>query len=121
VPAPQQTTFSALVGWIITNERARLGLTQADLASRMGLPQSSWSRLESGQTLLTVDQLDRVAHHLHITAHEIMNRAEQIRATLSAQGVRVNAGARQTGESAETLLWGAALGALVTALLLGHK
>ncbi|MFP5211762.1 MAG: helix-turn-helix domain-containing protein [Acidobacteriota bacterium] len=118
---PPQTTFSALVGWVIANERARLGLTQAALASKMELPQSSWSRLESGQTLLTVDQLDRVAHHLQITAHEIMNRAEQLRATLTNQGVQVNAGARQTGKNAENFLWGAALGALVTALLLGRN
>lgn len=118
---PQQTTFSALVGWVITNERARLGLTQAALARRMGIPQSSWSRFESGQTLLTIDQLDQVAKHLRITAHEIMKRADEVRAKLLTQGVRVNVGARQAGENAEALLWGAALGALVTALLLGHK
>lgn len=118
---PQKTTFSVLVGWVIANERTRLNLTQGDLAHKMGVPQSSWSRFESGQSLLTVDQLDGVANHLHLTAPEILRRVEQLRATLSAQGIQVNSGARQTGGNAETFLWGAALGALVTALLLGRK
>ena len=42
--------------------RTRAGLTQTELARRMGTTQSSIARIESGGSLLTLDVLARLAH-----------------------------------------------------------
>ncbi len=49
------------VGLEIARVRRRAGLTQAELAKRMGTTQSAVSRLESGGAGATVDLLERVA------------------------------------------------------------
>jgi len=116
----ESTTFSAILGWVIANLRTRKGFrSQTEFAPKVGMPQSSWSRYESGQALLTADQLDRVAGLLGTTASEIMREVERIRADLIARGVTVAAGPRPTEGNAD-LLFGAALGALIVALLLGN-
>ena len=115
----ESTTFSAILGWVIANLRTRKGFrSQAEFAPKVGMPQSSWSRYESGQSLLTADQLDRVAGVLGTTASEILREVEHVRADLIARGINVAAGPRPAEGKAE-LLFGAALGALIVALLLG--
>jgi DNA-binding XRE family transcriptional regulator len=42
--------------------RTRAGLTQAELARRMGTTQSSIARIEGGGSLPTLDMLARLAH-----------------------------------------------------------
>ena len=42
--------------------RTRAGLTQTELARRMGTTQSSIARIEGGGSLLTLDMLARLAH-----------------------------------------------------------
>ena len=42
--------------------RTRAGLTQTELARRMGTTQSSIARIESGGSLPTLDMLARLAH-----------------------------------------------------------
>ena len=42
--------------------RSRAGLTQTELARRMGTTQSSIARIESGGSLPTLDMLARLAH-----------------------------------------------------------
>jgi DNA-binding XRE family transcriptional regulator len=42
--------------------RARAGLTQTELARRMGTTQSSIARIEGGGSLPTLDMLARLAH-----------------------------------------------------------
>ena len=42
--------------------RTRVGLTQTELARRMGTTQSSIARIESGGSLLTLNVLARLAH-----------------------------------------------------------
>ena len=45
----------------LTEARARAGLTQAELAERMGTSQSAVARLESGKSLPSVATLEKVA------------------------------------------------------------
>jgi len=57
---------------LIVRRRIRLlrqerGLTQAGAAARVGLDQSQWSRLESGQTELDLDSMIRV--HAALALH----------------------------------------------------
>lgn len=49
------------LGLRIARRRRQAGLTQVELAERMGTTQSAVSRLESGRTLPTFDLLERFA------------------------------------------------------------
>ncbi|HYU56630.1 MAG TPA: helix-turn-helix transcriptional regulator [Actinomycetota bacterium] len=51
----------ATVGWEVARQRNRAGLTQAELASRMGTTQSAVSKIESGRVIPTLPWLERFA------------------------------------------------------------
>ncbi len=44
------------VAWIFRQERKRTGAHQATIAKAVGLTQSSWQRMETGRSALTIDQ-----------------------------------------------------------------
>lgn len=45
------------VGQILAGRRKALGLTQADVASRLGISQNRWSELENNPHQITLDRL----------------------------------------------------------------
>ncbi|HYT80019.1 MAG TPA: helix-turn-helix transcriptional regulator [Actinomycetota bacterium] len=49
---------------LVIRHRAALGLSQADLARRMGASHSAISRIESGRHKTSVETLERLAHAL---------------------------------------------------------
>jgi transcriptional regulator with XRE-family HTH domain len=49
--------------------RTRAGLTQSELARRMGTTQSSIARIEGGGSLPTIDMLDQLARATGIPLH----------------------------------------------------
>lgn len=57
----------------IKQSRQEAGLTQAELAKRVGLQQSSISRIENGKRPLTVDQLWRMAQVLGVKPLHLLN------------------------------------------------
>lgn len=54
---------------LVYGMRARAGLTQAELARRMGTTQSSIARIEGGGSLPTIDMLARLARACGIPVH----------------------------------------------------
>lgn len=65
------TTRPAVLGAVIIEIRRQLGLTQKDLAERMMLSQSAWSRIEKGLALVNIVQLDNVSEELGYTTHDL--------------------------------------------------
>lgn len=57
---------SEQVGQILVARRKALGLTQADVATRLGISQNRWSELENQPGQLTLDRLLRLASILNI-------------------------------------------------------
>ena len=57
----QQTSFSAVLGVVIANHRKLKMIDQAPFAARMGLSQASYSRLESGKAVFSIEHLYQVA------------------------------------------------------------
>jgi ribosome-binding protein aMBF1 (putative translation factor) len=53
------------IGYQIFLARKRAGMTQAELAKRMGTRQSNISRLEQGNYNFTVQMLEKIARALH--------------------------------------------------------
>jgi transcriptional regulator with XRE-family HTH domain len=52
------------VGRLVARERSAAGLTQTELAARLGTTQAAVSKIETGRTLASVDTLDRIARAL---------------------------------------------------------
>ena len=57
----EEARASLLLGQMVYDRRAELGLTQAELAERAGMTQPQLSRLESGGATPTVPLLARLA------------------------------------------------------------
>lgn len=62
--AYEEARASLLLGQMVHDRRAELGLTQAELAERAGMTQPQLSRLESGGATPTVPLLARLASAL---------------------------------------------------------
>lgn len=59
--AYEEARAALLLGQLVYDRRAELGLTQAELADRAGMTQPQLSRLESGGAIPTVPLLGRLA------------------------------------------------------------
>lgn len=120
---PQTTTYSAVLGVILSNSRQTMGIEQAEMAARMGLSQPSYSRLESGKSIFSFDQMYQAASVLGLSTGDLISRANRYIADLERSGVRVVAHQRGNstkgadGPGVGSLIAGAALGALIMKIL----
>lgn len=108
-------TYPALVGKLLAQRRDQIGLKQGELAEALGLSQSAYSRLESGESVLNLTQLRNVCTHLGITPAQVLQAADQYEALLRRQGVEVVA-EKPTNAAAIAIGLG-----LLAALFLGGK
>lgn len=74
------------VGTAARAARARLGLTQADVAERVGIAMEVYSRMERGRVLPSVTTLRRLCLVLRMDANALLGLSE---APLVASGVAV--------------------------------
>lgn len=89
-PPPKPiVTYPALVGKILAQQREARGIKQGDLATALGLSQSAYSRLESGDSVLNLSQLRNVAARLGLQPTLILKWADQYEAQLRQQGVEI--------------------------------
>ncbi|MBO2678713.1 helix-turn-helix domain-containing protein [Shewanella insulae] len=118
-------SYSSVLGVVVANKRKEIGLEQSVMADRMGLSQASYSRLESGKSTFSVDQMFECAQSLNIPAAElfksVLNTVENLQ---SSNDVVVQAQPRGNttkaktaeGSGVGTFIAGAALGALIIGL-----
>lgn len=122
----QLTTYSALLGQIIGSFRQQKGLEQADLAGALGLSQASYSRLEGGKAMWSIDQLILASQRIQVPVTGIIQVLEQRAADLyEAADVEVIAAGRANSRGGEAnksntgaIIAGAALGALLATLII---
>jgi len=81
--------YSVVVGRVLQQRRTQLGLHQKNLAAALGITQSAYSRLESGDTALSLTQLRIAAAVLQAPASAILASAEQYANYLQLQGVQI--------------------------------
>lgn len=91
-----------------------LNLHQNAIAGVLGITQSAYSRLESGDTVLSLLQLRMAASALHTTAAQILTEADQFAAFLQLQGVQISD--EKKDNSAAVLIGLGLLAAAVVAL-----
>ncbi len=113
-----ETTYSAIVGRVLAMQRQKCQLEQANLASALGITQSTWSRIESGESALTVEQLGLAAGALGTSPAEILRSVDHAVAGLRQRGVNVQHGSpREFAKQGLALVGAVALGALIIAIL----
>jgi len=89
----------------------------------MGLSQPSYSRLESGKSVFSLDQMFMACDVLNISTEEIIKRVNRYIRHLQADGITVVPNKRANAKNAEgatdmgSLVAGAALGAIIMGLL----
>ena len=114
------TSFSSVLGVVIANKRKELGIEQTDLSKALGLTQASYSRLESGKSTFSVDQMFICSKAMNVSVLDIISAVEKTVKNLeSNQVVQVKMPPRGNAKNAESDLGAFVAGAALTALLIG--
>jgi transcriptional regulator with XRE-family HTH domain len=118
-----EATIQSIIGRVIVKIRKNGGTEQGRLAAAVGVTQSTWSRIERGESSLSVEQLFVAANFLGVSVSTIINEAEIAIDDLTAQGVqiRTNKVASEKSGSGAAIIGAAALGALVTAAIVNSS
>ncbi|MBL4826719.1 MAG: helix-turn-helix transcriptional regulator [Spongiibacteraceae bacterium] len=119
-----QTSYSAVLGVVLSNQRQLQRMEQGDMAARMGLSQASYSRLEAGKSAFSIDQMYQAALALGVSGELLTSNLNNTVANLRANSVEVvsqvrgnTTQAKKEGLDMGTLVTGAALGALLIGIL----
>jgi transcriptional regulator with XRE-family HTH domain len=115
------TTYPALVGRVLKAAREQKHIDQAELASKVRLTQSTWSRIERGDLSPNVEQLALAARALGTTPGQILVWADRAANTAQAQGIEVTATRPAQTDNAGLVLVGTAAIALLVAASLSKS
>ena len=112
------TTYPSLVGKVLSLQREYHGIEQLEFAQKMGLAQSSWSRIERGIATANVEQLFKASKILKTSANTLLKQADQLKEAFELEGGKVIEKKETETLSPEMKLVGAAaLGALLFAIV----
>lgn len=77
-PAVHRENVRKIIGTNIRRQRKLLGLTQSDLAKRLGIHQSALSNVESGKTNLTLDLLTDISSGLQTNVDTLLQQKDEV-------------------------------------------
>lgn len=83
------TTSSAVLGAILVKLRTEKGMKQGELAAAVGIGASTWSRIEKGDSGISIDQLRAAAKALCVPPGRIFEMLETAETEVENQGVRI--------------------------------
>ena len=116
------TTYPSIVGGVLAQMRGQQSLHQEDVAKAVGVTQTTWSRIENGQSSISVEHLRLAASKLGIQPNRILQYADQAATNMEFGGVEVMAARNDTSlNPAVVLLAGAALGAIIMYAIANSK
>jgi transcriptional regulator with XRE-family HTH domain len=98
-------SYPAIVGAVLLARRKDSKLSQAQMADAVGLNVSTWSKVENGDSALTIEQLASAASVLGVSPSSILKAAEKLLKALEGRGIA-------TGTSRAALAAHASLGAI---------
>lgn len=98
-------SYPAVVGAVLLARRKDSKLSQAEMANAVGLNVSTWSKVENGDSALTIEQLASAASVLEVSPSSILKAAEKLIKALEGKGIA-------TGASRAELAAHASLGAI---------
>jgi transcriptional regulator with XRE-family HTH domain len=114
-PIKPATTYPSIVGGVLSNLRSQNGIQQKDMADAVGVTQATWSRIESGQTNVTLDHLRSAAKTLNVQPSQILAFADKTEMEAQFRGVTVMGTKNELNiHPGLALIAGAALGIFIT-------
>lgn len=119
----QLVTYNGIVGYVLEEQRKKLGYDQAHVATAVGISQPVLSRLEKGKAAITIDQLFLLSNALDLDPYEVIQKAQNYVKTFEeGSGVQVTTSkqsddAHKCGMQGSSLLAGAAIGVAFSMLL----
>lgn len=115
------TTYPSVVGTVIEKLRKNAGVNQSEIASHLGVTQATWSRIEAGNSALTIEQLMQVAEKLGNKPGDILHIADQSVRQLESQGIKVEGKRLKDPLDSGLALVGAAVLGAAIAMLISKK
>lgn len=122
-----KATYSAILGVVLSNLRKQKNMEQGEVASKMGLTQASYSRLEAGKSTFSIDQMYQAAFALNLNGSDVIKEVESYSYHLQNDGINVVPQIRgntsqaiqkqDTGNNIAKFVAGAALGAVLFSIL----
>ena len=88
LPSPE-VPYPSLLGQVLKQVRQARNVQQTDLAAALGLSQSAYSRLESGDSVLNAWQLRQCALELGTTPSVLLAEVERMELQLTQSGVSI--------------------------------
>ena len=104
-----QADYMVEIGHIIANARTRVGMTQAELAGKIGTSQSAINRIEHGNQNASLEMISRISRALN---YQILAINDGL-----TRGYRINGGRTLKGSVTINTSKNAAVGLLCAALL----
>lgn len=83
------TSYPAVLGAVLQSCRKKGGRSQGDIANGAGVNTSTWSRIENGETAMTVEQLIAACAELGITPSNLLKEVQSKIEELQLQGIDV--------------------------------
>jgi transcriptional regulator with XRE-family HTH domain len=118
-PSGVATTYPSIVGKVLTDLRSQRGMHQKHMASAVGITQATWSRIENGQTSVTLEHLRSAGKTLDMLPSQILAIADQTELEAQLRGVTVmDTKSAWDIHPSLALIAGAALGIFVTYALM---
>lgn len=90
-PVAPATTYPAIIGRVFGELRAKAGMTQVALADAVGITNSTWSRIERGESALSMDQFVVAARALKVLPSYVQICADVVAARVVTKGIAVEA------------------------------
>lgn len=84
------TTSGAVLGALIVKLRTDKGMIQGDLAAAINISPSTWSRIERGESGLSIEQLKNVAKVLGVAPWHILKLADDEEKALRNRGIYID-------------------------------
>lgn len=88
--AKKRTTYAAIVGCVLEQQRRRTGYTQSEAAELSSTSQSAWSKLNGAGYNTSVPVLRRMASAVMLSMGDVFTRADFIANMLEARGFVVH-------------------------------
>lgn len=114
-------SYPAIVGQVLSKLRKNNKFEQADFAKIIGVTQSTLSRIETGASALTIEQLAMAADELYVTPAYVLELADESVQDLQRQGIEIQNSRVSEGLDKGMVILGAAAIATVIALIVSKS
>lgn len=112
------TTFQTILGAVLCDLRSKREsngkpTTQSEMAEVVGVNSSTWSRIERGESPVSLEQLLRAANFLNVPLSEVFTETEKRAAKLRERGVHIEINKESLKNSGALPVGAAGLAALL--------